>query len=77
MSDAQKRSPGDTVPRQFRLSTETIAHLDLIVGRLKAQLGVPFSRADAIRYAARIVATGDKGEFFPAKRGRKKSDKKS
>lgn len=45
------RSPNETVPRQFRLTEETLALLDRISGHF--QLG---SRADAIRLAARMTA---------------------
>lgn len=44
-------SPGATVPRQFRLGPETLDHLD----RIAAHHGLR-SRAEAIRFAARLVA---------------------
>jgi hypothetical protein len=44
-----------TTPRQFRLAPDTLAELDMIAAHLCDRDGVPRSRADAIRYAARLV----------------------
>jgi hypothetical protein len=49
------RTPNETIPTQFRLADETLADLDTIVTWLAAQ-GLPHSRADAVRYAARDLA---------------------
>jgi len=45
------RPPNETVPRQFRLSEETLSLLD----RISDHYGLG-SRADAIRIAARVAA---------------------
>jgi hypothetical protein len=50
------RTPNETVPRQFRLRTETLDDLDAIARWLSDEQGAPRSRADAIRYAARQIA---------------------
>lgn len=47
------RTKNETVPRQFRLRSDTLAELDLIAGQLSRTTGTNASRADAIRYAAR------------------------
>lgn len=43
----------NTPPRQFRLSEETMAELQFIAEHHAAETGVPQSRADAVRIAAR------------------------
>ena len=62
------RTPGETVPRQFRLKAATLDDLDAIAAHLARTTGLGASRADAIRYAARRVA---------ANLGRQKNPKKS
>ncbi len=47
------RGPGETVPRQFRLGDETLAHLDEIAATLPPKRGKPAGRAEAIRVAAK------------------------
>lgn len=51
----QKLTPGVTVPTQFRLKPDTLADLDAIREHLAATSGVPHSRSDAVRFAAREV----------------------
>jgi hypothetical protein len=52
---AARRWPNETIPRQFRLGQETLEELDRIAEHIKQDTGVPASRADAIRYAARAT----------------------
>lgn len=47
----------NTVPRQFRLNDETLADLDAIADHLAKTTHSKASRADAIRYAAREIAS--------------------
>ena len=52
-----------TTPSQFRLSPETIAALDRIAAKLTEDTGIPASRTDAVRFAARVAdpkSTGKK-----------------
>lgn len=60
-------TPNKTKPRQFRLNEETMAILDEIAAHYNLS-----SRAEAIRYAAKIVR-----DMIPrpAKRGRPKKEK--
>jgi hypothetical protein len=52
-----KRWPNETVPSQFRLGPDTLADLDAVARHLESE-GLPHSRADALRYAARQAARG-------------------
>ncbi len=56
MAKTRKPTPGETKPRQFRLSDETLAELDLIAADRTAETGVDHTRTDAIRYAAKREA---------------------
>ncbi len=49
------RHPNETVPTQFRLTDDTLRDLDAVARWLEAQ-GLPHSRTDAVRYAARDAA---------------------
>lgn len=49
------RWPGETIPRQFRLTAETLAELDAITDHLRRTSGIDHSRTDSIRYAVRQV----------------------
>lgn len=52
-SEGEPKRPN---PRQFRLSPETLADLDLIADTLSRETGLTFTRTDAVRYSARQVA---------------------
>jgi hypothetical protein len=62
------RTPGETVPRQFRLKSETLADLDEIAEHLTRTTGIAASRTDALRYAARQTA-----DSLPQKKTSRKS----
>lgn len=50
------RTPHETVPTQFRLRADTLEDLDFIAATLTDENRVPYSRTDAVRYAAGLVA---------------------
>lgn len=51
------RTPGETVPTQFRLKEDTLSDLDMIRKWLADTTGNSnTSRADAVRYAVREIA---------------------
>lgn len=54
---------GSTTPRNYRLAEDTLADLDLIAAKLTERDGVPRTRSDAIRFAAKEAAK----KFKPAK----------
>jgi hypothetical protein len=63
------RSPNETVPRQFRLTEETLARLDRISEHYHLR-----SRADAIRLAATLVTDQlPQAADLPRRKTRKKS----
>lgn len=64
------RWDGETVPRQFRLRADTVAHLDRLVAWLSRN-GVPHSRTDAIRHAASVAAEQIPSEYVVKTTGKK------
>jgi hypothetical protein len=66
------RYPNETVPSQFRLGADTIAHLDAISLWLTADSGVKHNRTDAIRWLAAYAAK----RILPGKTGTKRKPKK-
>lgn len=56
MTESKQPQPPPTTPKQFRLSEDTVADLDLIAEWLQQEHGGSGSRSDAVRYAARQVA---------------------
>lgn len=50
------RTPGETVPTQYRLRPETLADLDAIAAHLTDLTGRANTRTDAVRFAARETA---------------------
>lgn len=63
-----------TTPTQFRLGPDTLAELQAIADHLVSITGLPQTRTDAVRYAARQVARQLQP---PAKSAEKKSRKKA
>lgn len=47
------RTPGSTIPSQFRLQPDTITDLDTVAARLTEDTGITHSRTDAVRHSAR------------------------
>ena len=46
---------GATAPSQFRLRPETLADLNYLAESLAESTGVPHTRTDAVRFAARFA----------------------
>lgn len=63
------RTPGTTIPTQFRLKEETLADLDAIASHLGDA-----TRADAVRYAARQIALVIQGKTAKKKTSRKSAN---
>ena len=52
-----KQNPANfTTPTQFRLKRETLDDLDAIAGSATEETGIPHTRTDAVRLAARKEA---------------------
>ncbi len=47
------RTPGETVPTQYRLEPETLADLDIVAAELPSLTGMAATRTNAIRHLAR------------------------
>lgn len=46
-----------TIPRQFRLTEDTLAELDALVRHLEQTTGMTCTRSDAVRFASRQTCT--------------------
>lgn len=53
-----KRKTGKTPQSTFRLSEQTLGQLDQIAKRIESLVGRESNRADAVRYAAKLVTEG-------------------
>lgn len=56
----KKPTAGTTVPTQFRLGAETLAALDRIAARISEETGIPATRTDAVRAAAKLADESQK-----------------
>ncbi len=52
----KQNTAGHTKPSQFRLGAEVLADLDLIALTLTTETGIPHTRTDAVRLAAKREA---------------------
>ena len=71
------RTSNETIPRQFRLSQDTLDEIDRLAAHLGLSTGIEHSRTDVIRYAVRRTVLTEMQTPAAVASGGKKNKKNS